>query len=410
MAATLPGRRVHESVCCNLPVGCATTMLTKTVAVRAGSGSSGLPGRDGAARWQRVFWKCLWLVACFLGGLSAPLALAQVNYVYDAAGRLVVVYAPSGDAAQYVYDAAGNIAQINRFAATGLSIIQFTPESGAVGTAVTIYGTGFSATPASNIVAFNGTDAVVTAATTTKLVVTVPTNASSGPITVTRSGNTATSTRTFTVGNDQTGTITVDGPPVVLVLPVGRSARYTFSGTAGQYLGLGYNAVSTVPSGKAIAYTIYKPDGSQLFAVTSLGNNSDNIPVLPVTGTYTLLVRPVVTSAANVTLTLSADLSGTLTVGGATTMFSTARVGQNGRYTFNATAGQNLSLWLSNQTFLATVRVYKPDGSQLTSASLSSGSSALPLTNLPTTGTYEPPRVSWRLVGVSQAGIACSVI
>ena len=53
----------------------------------------------------------------------------------------------------------------------------FSPASGAVGTSVTITGTGFGATPAGNIVFFGATMATVTSASATSLTVTVPAGA-----------------------------------------------------------------------------------------------------------------------------------------------------------------------------------------------------------------------------------------
>jgi len=79
------------------------------------------------------------------------------------------------------------------------TITSFTPTSGPVGTTVTITGTNFDATPANNIVAFNGTTAVVTASTATSITTTVPVGATTGKISVTVAGNTATSTTDFTV-------------------------------------------------------------------------------------------------------------------------------------------------------------------------------------------------------------------
>jgi len=63
-------------------------------------------------------------------------------------------------------------------------ITSFTPNSGPVGTTVTISGTGFSSSPTNNIVYFGATRATVTAATATQLTVTVPTGATYQPITV----------------------------------------------------------------------------------------------------------------------------------------------------------------------------------------------------------------------------------
>lgn len=65
-----------------------------------------------------------------------------------------------------------------------LTIATITPSSGLVGIDVTITGTGFSATPAENIVKVNGVAATVKRATAVQLVVTIPANATTGPITV----------------------------------------------------------------------------------------------------------------------------------------------------------------------------------------------------------------------------------
>ena len=67
-------------------------------------------------------------------------------------------------------------------------ITSFTPTSGAVGATVTITGTSFNTTPANNIVFFGATRATVTAATATGLIVTVPTGATFGAITVLKTG------------------------------------------------------------------------------------------------------------------------------------------------------------------------------------------------------------------------------
>lgn len=124
---------------------------------------------------------------------------ADIEYAYDPAGRLVGVVDGAGDVAQYVYDPAGNITEIKRFAATTLSVVEFAPRSGAPGAQVTIWGSGFSTTPSSNVVTFNGGAATVTSATRNKLIVTVPAGATSGTIAVTVSSNTANSSSQFVV-------------------------------------------------------------------------------------------------------------------------------------------------------------------------------------------------------------------
>src|SRR2546423_9374903 len=108
--------------------------------------------------------------------------------------------APASDTALYAYDAVGNLQGITRQLSSTKAIFQFTPSSGPVGTTVTIYGTGFSATPSSNTVKFNGTTTTVHTASTTVLTANVPAGATTGTISVTVSGTTATSAAAFTVG------------------------------------------------------------------------------------------------------------------------------------------------------------------------------------------------------------------
>jgi YD repeat-containing protein len=146
-----------------------------------------------------------------MGGVGAVLLLLNlltpvlgqhspgIQYVYDDLGRLSKVIDPAGNAAEYVYDAVGNILEIRRSTLTGLAILDFAPPRGAVGTRVTLQGQGFSAVPAENRVSFHGVLAPILLATTTQLVVTVPPGATTGPITVTVGGDTATSARNFTV-------------------------------------------------------------------------------------------------------------------------------------------------------------------------------------------------------------------
>jgi YD repeat-containing protein len=142
-------------------------------------------------------------------GFPFTLNNGPVNYVYDDLGRLVGVIDVKGNAAEYSYDAVGNIVSISRFTSTQVSIIEFTPDSGPIGAAVTINGTGFSATASQDTVKFNGTAATVSSATNRQLTVMVPTGATAGPISVTSPNGTATSSVNFTV------TATTNGSPTI---------------------------------------------------------------------------------------------------------------------------------------------------------------------------------------------------
>jgi YD repeat-containing protein len=163
-----------------------------------------------------------WFFTLLLTLLLALVAHAQqqpitFQYFYDETGQLMKVVDSSGNVVEYVYDKVGNMLEIKRSTAASLAIFNFTPSRGPVTTKVTIQGQGFSANPTGNTVRFNGTSAAVTAATATTLAVTVPTGATTGPISVEVGGATTTSSQTFTVTT----------PPVITaVRPLA-----TFSGT-----------------------------------------------------------------------------------------------------------------------------------------------------------------------------------
>jgi len=145
------------------------------------------------------------LVAVLVLFAVAPLALAQgpitFQYFYDELGQLARVVDSTGIIVEYVYGPVGNILQIKRSSVTPgvLSIFSFTPQQGGPTTTVTIQGQGFSLTPSANAVLFNGVAASVVSATSTTLVVTVPIGVTSGIISVTAAGITATSSVPFAV-------------------------------------------------------------------------------------------------------------------------------------------------------------------------------------------------------------------
>jgi hypothetical protein len=76
------------------------------------------------------------------------------------------------------------------------TISGFAPTSGSPGTSVTISGTGFSGATA---VSFNGAAASYSVSSDTQITATVPSGATSGPISVTTGGGSVSSTASFTV-------------------------------------------------------------------------------------------------------------------------------------------------------------------------------------------------------------------
>ena len=420
------------------------------------------------------------LSLCLLA--TAPLSGADISYVYDHLGRLLAVIDPASDTAVYSYDAVGNLTGITRQASSTLAIFQFTPSGGPVGTSVTIYGTGFSATPASNTVKFNGTIATVATASTTVLTTTVPTGAATGTISVTVAGVTATSSASFTVGTGgaptlssmshsvagygatvtltgtnydttlinnrvafaaaigavatassttitvpvpgsaQTGPLSVStpqgkvtsaqeffvAPPGVTAADIQYTGRITvggatvaasittanktglmvFDGVAGQRVSLGLSSATITQ----FAVSVYRPDGGALttpITYNTTGGGLD-LPVLPMTGTYTIFLDPVSTYTGNVTVTASTEVLGNITPGGAAVPVTISRIGQNARYLFTGTAGTTVSLQLSSVTFPSGfVSLIKPDGSVLVGpTSFNNSGGVIDTQVLPTSGTY----------------------
>lgn len=143
------------------------------------------------------------VAAAFFLGLVAALATATLalatNYVYDANGRLVAATNDGGESAHYVYDDMGNLLQVERLGAGDLAIFAFSPGRGAPGVHVRVQGHGFSGNPSDNVLRFNGVSAAVVAATHSELIATVPATATTGPLSVTVAGKTATSAADFVV-------------------------------------------------------------------------------------------------------------------------------------------------------------------------------------------------------------------
>ncbi len=147
--------------------------------------------------------------------------------------------------------------EIKRSTAGQLAIFDFTPKQGPVGTAVTIQGQGFGATPLDNTVQFNGVSAEVTSATTTTLVAIVPMMATTGPISVTVGGVTATSDQNFTITTAPV--ITSISPTAALsgaTIPNFRvngfnlaDATFSFVPAAAPPAGINIDTVSVDPSG-----------------------------------------------------------------------------------------------------------------------------------------------------------------
>jgi Concanavalin A-like lectin/glucanases superfamily/IPT/TIG domain len=157
-------------------------------------------------------------------------------------------------------------------------IASFNPASGVEGSTVIITGTNFSSTIASNIVKFNNTTAAVSSATATQLTVTVPANATTGKITITVNGLTATSATDFTVLLPPT--VTSFSP--IYALP---NAVVTITGT-----NFSTTPADNVVTINSIAATVTSASATQL-TVT--------VPALATTGKIAVTTNTVTASSAS---------------------------------------------------------------------------------------------------------------
>ena len=192
------------------------------------------------------------------------------------------------------------------------------------------------------------------------------------------------------------------GAPVTVTTTVANeNATLTFAGTAGQRVSLKVSGVTigTSTTG-SIKVSITKPDGTALVAATSMGTSGGYIDVksLPTTGTYTILVDPQLAAIGSATLQLydvPADLTPSITAGGAPVTITTTIPGQNAKLTFAGTAGRRISLKVSGVTIGTSttgslkVSITKPDGTALVAAtSMGTNGGFIDVKSLPTTGTY----------------------
>lgn len=323
-----------------------------------------------------------WLATLLCGGwlaCSSSIATAQtgtVQYVYDALGRLVRVTAPNGDFAIYTYDAVGNLLSIERSSA--VTIISFTPTSGPTATTVTITGTGFSATPSANNVAFNGTVATVTSATTTQLITTVPVGATTGNITVTTPTGSATSSSPFTVAAAPTITnlsATIGAPGSVVTIDGTNFDPVLANNVARFNTNL---AVLTGGSTSSLTTTVPQNGTSGRVTVTTLGGTA--------TSGVDFFVPPSPYAAGDVLVTGRTSIGGSFTAG-----ITTAN--KIGLIVFDAVAGQRISIkvTVTSGSFGCgyVFRVIKPNASTLAQVSTTCGATHLlePIF-FPDTGTY----------------------
>ena len=219
-----------------------------------------------------------------------------------------------------------------------------------------------------------------------------PTELGAQTISATATAGGSSETRTITGNATGVYPITPGGVPVTITTSApDEHARLRFNGQAGQRVSVKLSAVTIAGS----YLSILKPDGAALTPKVYVGGSGGFVDTrtLPTTGTYTILVDPLLGYVGSMTVTLydvPADSGGSVAPGGPASQVSMSTPGQDGRLTFSGQTGQRISLKLSSVTISSSyVSLLKPDGSALGSKTYvgASGSFAEPRT-LPASGTY----------------------
>jgi Concanavalin A-like lectin/glucanases superfamily/IPT/TIG domain len=269
----------------------------------------------------------------------------------------------------------GNLLSITNSAASQFDFLRKSSSGGAPGSSLTLYGTGFCSDPA---VTIGGVAATVVSATSTQIVVTVPSGASSGPIQIT-CGQSQLSAGAFSVsGGGAAAPPSISGFSPAMGVP---GTSITISGTGFQQSTNG----NVVTIGSSAAQVTSATPTSITAAVPQ---NASSGPI-----TVSTLFGQAVSSADFILTPAGTNVGfGTqATVGTASTM-TVSTANQQAELVFSGTVGQRVSFQISNSTFPPSacvwITVYDPSWIALTGGNYCGGSAFFDAVTLPKTGTY----------------------
>ena len=189
VTATVPNGATTGPITLTTPAGSATSAQEFTIyptpAVRTVSPLSGPIGTKVRVDGQNL-----------AGATEVTFGGVPATIVSDSATRVVVTASGSGPVT--VTTPGGAATGSQGFTVSAPTITGFSPDAGPVGSTVTITGTNLAG---ARLVAFNGVPAEIISDKATRIDVDVPALATSGPITVTTPGGSATSTQSFLVAS-----------------------------------------------------------------------------------------------------------------------------------------------------------------------------------------------------------------
>jgi hypothetical protein len=178
---------------------------------------------------------------------------------------------------------------------------EFSPDSGIVGTIVTISGSNFSEIPSNNIVKFNSTTATVSSATPASLVVEVPSGASTGNVSVTTNGKTGTSAGDFiVVGSPEITTISPSfGLPGQTITVTGKN----FSSTVSENVVMFDALAATISAASETTLVVVVP------AEAKTGKIKITVHGMTATSTEDFVIPPTVTTFAPTSGIVGSDVT-----------------------------------------------------------------------------------------------------
>ncbi|MFL5931617.1 MAG: Ig-like domain-containing protein [Gaiellaceae bacterium] len=186
---------------------------------------------------------------------------------------------------------------------------------------------------------------------------------------------------------DNTGVTAIGRSTTVTIGTAGQNAVRSFTATAGQKVTMTLTG-NTIPE---VDVTIRQPNGNQV--MTRFANGPSvfvDTFTLPVEGTYTVTVDPRALNTGSLTFELNSvpDNTGTTAIGQSTTV-GIGTIGENAVRTFTATAGQKVTMFLSDNTIdEVDVTVRQPNTGVVASRFLNGPSAFVDTFTLPVTGTY----------------------
>ncbi|MCL2872980.1 MAG: IPT/TIG domain-containing protein [Betaproteobacteria bacterium] len=184
---------------------------------------------------------------------------------------------------------------------------------------------------------------------------------------------------------------------------LGGTLRFVFDAEIGQSLGIGISGLTYSPasaSGSSVQFL--GPDGKVYTSNSNTGAGTTclaaqkqcdlNLPIVKQSGRHTVLLTPPSGVTATAIFTLSSNVQAELQPN-VPYALSLERIGQDGWLTFNGTVGESRSLVFSAPTIqppgtTLTAYVFKPDGANLKTLSLTASGGRLDLGALPSSGVY----------------------